>query len=81
MEPSLKIKLEADITWLKSREALWVVYEKTYSNGPESGDIDLIDARKKWFLEGDLNPLVQLAVERGDENGELSMSLDRKSVV
>ncbi|MDO6421155.1 hypothetical protein [Saccharophagus degradans] len=71
----MKIKLEADETWLKSRESLWAVYEKTYSYGPESGDIDLIDARKKWFLEGDLNPLVQLAVERGDENGELSMSL------
>lgn len=69
----MEIKVPESEGWLVRRHEVWLEYESVFQRGIEGGnlDADILEARKKWFVAGDLSPLIELAVRREIEYKEL----------
>lgn len=65
----MKIKVPDSEGWLVRRQEAWLGYESVFQRDIEDGEIDadILKVRKKWFLAGDLSPLIELAVKRNVE--------------
>lgn len=71
----MEIKVPKSEGWLVRRQEAWLEYESVFQREAEDLDANILEARKKWFIAGDLSPLIELAVRREIEYKELAIGL------
>lgn len=71
----MKIEISTNEIWLAKRMQDWGEYESTFQRDLKDKliDADILRARKQWYFEGDLTPLVRLSSQRGISHTELSI--------